>query len=59
MNHSKVLESSLESTQNELKYFEEQNEQYKQNIQQIGQSIDEQRSFISDFEIKLQVFYFN
>jgi len=58
INCSKTFESSLQSTNEELKHLEEQNEQYKQDMQQIGQSIDEQRSLISDFENKLQVFYF-
>lgn len=57
LNRSKTFESSLQSTNEELKHLEEQNEQYKQDMQQIGQSIDEQRSLISDFENKLQVFY--
>jgi len=56
INCSKTFESSLQSTNEELKHLEEQNEQYKQDMQQIGQSIDEQRSQISDFENKLQVF---
>jgi len=58
LNRSKTFESSLQLTNEELKHLEEQNEQYKQDMQQIGQSIDEQRSQISDFENKLQVFYF-
>ncbi len=58
VSRSKTLESSLQTKYDELKHFEEQNEQYKQDIQQIGQSIDEQRSLISDFETKLQVFAF-
>ncbi len=57
LNRSKTFESSLQLTNEELKHLEEQNEQYKQDMQQIGQSIDEQRSLISDFENKLQVFY--
>jgi hypothetical protein len=57
ISRSKTLESSLQIKYDELKNFEEQNEQYKQDIQQIGQSIDEQRSLISDFETKLQVFH--
>lgn len=57
LNRSKTFESSLQSTNEELKHLEEQNEQYKQDMQQIGQSIDEQRSLISDFENKLQVFH--
>jgi chromosome segregation ATPase len=57
LNRSKTFESSLQSTNEELKHLEEQNEQYKQDMQQIGQSIDEQRSQISDFENKLQVFH--
>ena len=57
LSRSRTFESSLQSTQKELKHFEEQNEQYKQDIQQIGQSIDEQRSLISDCEVKLQVVF--
>lgn len=57
LNRSKTFESSLQLTNEELKHLEEQNEQYKQDMQQIGQSIDEQRSQISDFENKLQVFH--
>jgi valyl-tRNA synthetase len=49
-----LYESSLQSLQEELKHSEEQNEKSKQNIQQFVQSIDEQRSVISEFEIKLQ-----
>jgi predicted nuclease with TOPRIM domain len=57
INRSRTFESSLQLTNEELKHLEEQNEQYKQDMQQIGQSIDEQRSQISDFENKLQVFH--
>jgi hypothetical protein len=41
--------------QDELKRFEEQNEQHKQEIQQLVQSLDEQRSLISEFELKFKV----
>jgi len=57
ISRSKSFQSSLQTIQNEFKNFEEQYEQDKENIQQFVQSIDEQRSLISDFEIKLQVFY--
>jgi hypothetical protein len=56
ISRSKSFQSSLQTIQNEFKNFEEQYEQDKENIQQFVQSIDEQRSLISDFEIKLQVF---
>lgn len=41
--------------QEELKTFEEQNEQHKQEIQQLGQSLDEQRSLLAEFESKFRV----
>ena len=41
--------------QDELKRFEEQNEQHKQEIQQLVQSLDEQRSLLSEFELKFRV----
>jgi hypothetical protein len=41
--------------QDELKRFEEQNEQHKQEIQQLVQSLDEQRSLLSEFELKFKV----
>jgi len=56
ISRNKSYQSSLQIAQNELKHFQEQYEQYKQDIQQYIQSIDEQRSLISDYEIKLQVF---
>ena len=52
---SKSLECSLQIAQDELKRFEEQNEQHKQEIQQLVQSLDEQRSVLSELEIKLRV----
>ncbi|CAF5105073.1 unnamed protein product, partial [Rotaria magnacalcarata] len=50
----KSFESSLQSMQDELKRYEELNEQQKQDTEQLVQSVDEQRSVISDFEIKLR-----
>jgi hypothetical protein len=41
--------------QDELKRFEEQNEQHKQEIQQLVQSLDERRSFLAEFELKFRV----
>ena len=41
--------------QDELKRFEEQNEQHKQEIQQLVQSLEERRSLLSEFELKFQV----
>lgn len=41
--------------QDELKRFEELNEQHKQEIQQLVQSIDEQRSLLAEFELKFRV----
>lgn len=52
---NRTIQTSLESTQNQLKYIEEQNEQFKQNIQDYIQSLDEQRSLISEIETKLKV----
>ncbi|CAF1424627.1 unnamed protein product [Rotaria sordida] len=54
LNSSKTSECSLQLVQNELKHYEELDEQHKQNTQQLVQSIDEQRSLISEFEIKLR-----
>ncbi|CAF1296815.1 unnamed protein product, partial [Adineta steineri] len=51
---SKSLECSLQIAQDELKRFNEQNEQQKEDIQQLVQSVDEQRSLISDIEIQLR-----
>ena len=41
--------------QEEMKRFEEQNEQHKQEIQQFVQSLDEQRSLLAEFELKFRV----
>jgi predicted nuclease with TOPRIM domain len=57
LSRNKILETSLQTKHDELKHLQEQNEQYKQDIQNIGQSIDEQRSLISDVETKLQVIH--
>jgi chromosome segregation ATPase len=54
MSCSRSCESSLQLAHDELKRFEEQNEQSKQDIQQFVQSVDEQRSVISEFENRLQ-----
>lgn len=54
-NRNKIFELSLQTKNDELKYAEEQYENSKQDIQKYVQSIDEQRSFISDIEIKLKV----
>jgi hypothetical protein len=43
--------------QDELKRLEEQNEQHKQEIQQLVQSLDEQRSLVAEFELKFRVHY--
>ncbi|UJR10119.1 hypothetical protein I4U23_014342 [Adineta vaga] len=51
---SKAFECSLHIAQDELKRFEQQNQQHKQDIQQLVQSIDEQRSLISDLETRLR-----
>lgn len=51
---NRTIQTSLESTQNQLKYIEEQNEQFKQNIQDYIQSLDEQRLLISEIETKLK-----
>jgi hypothetical protein len=42
--------------QDELKRLEEQNEQHKQEIQQLVQSLDEQRSLVAEFELKFRVY---
>jgi len=55
-NRNEIFQLSLQIKQEELKYLEEQYENSKQNIQQYIQLIDEQRSLISDYEIKLQVY---
>lgn len=52
---NKSIQVTLDSTQNQLKYIEEQNEQFKQNIQEYVQSLDEQRLLISEIETKLKV----
>lgn len=52
---NKSIQTSLDSTQNQLKYIEEQNEQFKQNIQEYVQSLDEQRLLLSEIEMKLKV----
>ncbi len=52
---SKSLECSLQMAQDELKRFEEQNEQHKQEIQQLVQSLEERRNLIAEFELKFQV----
>ncbi|CAF3127588.1 unnamed protein product [Rotaria sp. Silwood2] len=54
INRSKSLECSLQLIQDELKRYEELYEQHKQDTEQLVQSIDEQRSLISEFEIKLR-----
>jgi uncharacterized coiled-coil DUF342 family protein len=53
---SKSLECSLQMAQDELKRFEEQNEQHKQEIQQLVQSLDERRSLLAEFELKFRDF---
>ena len=55
LSRSKSLECSLQMAQNELKRFEEQTEQHKQEIQQLVESLDEQRSRLADFELKYRV----
>jgi len=55
ISRSKSLECSLQIAQDELKRFEEKNEQHKQEIQQLVQSLDEQRSLIAEFELKFRV----
>lgn len=55
ISRSKALECSLQLAQDELKRFEDQNEQHKQEIQQLVQSLDEQRSLIADIELKFKV----
>ncbi|CAF0988438.1 unnamed protein product [Adineta ricciae] len=52
ISRSKSLECSLQMAQNELKRFVEQSEQHKQEIQQLVESLDEQRSRLADFELK-------
>ena len=52
---SKAFECSLQIAQDELKRFEQDNQQHKQDIQQLVQSVDEQRSMIADLETKLAV----
>ncbi|CAF3872198.1 unnamed protein product [Rotaria sp. Silwood2] len=54
ISRSKSLECSLQIAQDELKRFEEQNEQHKQEIQQLVQSLDEQRSLLAEFELKFR-----
>ncbi|CAF4602730.1 unnamed protein product [Rotaria sp. Silwood1] len=54
ISRSKSLECSLQMAQDELKRFEEQNEQHKQEIQQLVQSLDEQRSLLAEFELKFR-----
>ncbi|CAF0756075.1 unnamed protein product [Rotaria sordida] len=54
ISHSKSLECSLQMAQDELKRFDEQNEQHKQEIQQLVQSLDEQRSLLTEFELKFR-----
>jgi predicted nuclease with TOPRIM domain len=55
ISRSKSLECSLQIAQDELKRLEEQNEQHKQETQQLVQSLDEQRSLLSEFELKFRV----
>lgn len=55
ISRSKSLECSLQMAQDELKRFEDQSEQHKQEIQQLVQSLDEQRSLLSEFESKFRV----
>ena len=55
MSRSKSLECSLQMAQDELKRFEEQNEQQRQEVQQLVQSLDEQRSLLVELEIKFRV----
>lgn len=56
INHSNSLECSLQSIRDELKRYEELYEQQKNDTEQLVQTVDEQRSLISDIEIKLRVF---
>jgi len=55
ISRSKSLESSLQITQTEIKRLEEQNDQYKQEAQNLVQSIDDQRSLLRELETKFQV----
>jgi len=55
ISRSKSLESSLQITQTEIKRLEEQNDQYKQEAQNLVQSIDDQRSLLTELETKFQV----
>ncbi|CAF0908695.1 unnamed protein product [Adineta ricciae] len=50
---SKAFKCALQIAQDELKRFEQDNQQHKQDIQQLVQSVDEQRSMIADLETKL------
>ena len=43
----------------ELSHMEELNEQHKQEIEQLVQSLDEQRSLLAEFELKFRVSFFN
>ncbi|UJR35921.1 hypothetical protein I4U23_028663 [Adineta vaga] len=54
ISRSKSLECSLQMAQSELKRYEEQNEQHAQEIQQLIESLDEQRSRLAEFELKLR-----
>jgi hypothetical protein len=55
LSRNKTTQTFLELAEEKLKHVEDQKEQYKQNIQECVQSIDEQRSLISEIETKLQV----
>lgn len=55
ISQNQILELSLKSTRDGLKRLEAQNEQYKHDIQQTVESIDEQRILIGQFEKNLQV----
>lgn len=52
ISRSKSLESSLQIAQTELKRLEEQNDLYKQETQNLIQSIEDQRSLLVDLENK-------
>ncbi|CAF3690323.1 unnamed protein product [Rotaria socialis] len=54
ISRNKSLECSLQMSQDELKRFEELNEQHKQEIEQLVQSLDEQRSLLAEFELKFR-----
>jgi len=54
ISRSKSLESSLQITQTEIKRLEEQNDKYKQEAQNLVQSIDDQRSLLTELETKFQ-----